>query len=189
MKASGKRILSILTSILMLIAALFVYAYFVKPVYSQINKLRTDVASRLSFIDKHENYIQEVKRILNEYQDVTAVIETTSLILPMDRDIASGLNQIYGLALLNKLKIESLDVQDLAIKPSSKLNFVKGIGTLKFNFRLSGSYENFKAFLQAMETNITLMDLMDFRIDSVFDSSSEDFYYTINLNTYYQVKN
>ncbi len=189
MKASGKRILSMLMSALIFVSSIFVYASFVKPTYSQIKDLRAEVSSRLNFIDKHENYIQEVQRILNEYQDVARITETTSLILPLSQDAASGLNQINGLSALNHLVIELLSVQQLSITPSSQQNSIKGVGTLRFNFRLAGKYEDFKSFLQAVETNITLMDLVSLKIEPTLGAAGADsFYYTITLDTYYQAE-
>ncbi|MBN2197890.1 type 4a pilus biogenesis protein PilO [Candidatus Wolfebacteria bacterium] len=190
MRSSGKRIFSILVSILMLIGALFIYATFMKPAYSQIKNLRTEVSSRLDFINKHENYIQEVKKVLNEYQNITEITQTTSLILPINRDIALGLNQINGIAFLNNLSIELLGVQEMAISPSSQLSFIKGVGNLRFNLRLVGSYENFKSFIQAIETNITLIDLVSLKIDPILGGgAAKNFNYTIILNTYYQTEN
>jgi len=188
MKASTKRIFSILISILMLIGSLFVYASLISPTYSQIKDLRAEVASRLDFIAKNETYIQQVQKVLSEYQDITKTTETTSLILPLEQDVASGVNQIAGLSTNNKLTIELLGVQQLSIKPSNQSNLIKGLGTLRFNFRLMGSYENFKSFLRALETNITLMDLMNLKIESAPKPKSgvTNFYYTMTVHTYYQ---
>lgn len=189
MKASTKRIFSILISILMLIGSLFVYASLIRPTYSQVKDLRAEVASRLDFIAKNETYIQQVQKILSEYQDITKIKETTSLILPLEQDVASRVNQIAGLSTNNNLIIELLGVQQLSIKPSNQSNLIKGLGILRFNFRLIGNYENFKSFLQALETNITLMDLMNLKIESAPTKSGvTNFDYTMTVDTYYQAE-
>ncbi len=190
MKASTKRIFSILISISMLIGSLFIYTSLIRPIYSQIKDLRIEVASRLDFIAKHETYIQQVQKLLSEYQDIAKIIETTSLILPLEPDVAFGVNQIAGLSKFYNLTIELLGVQQLAITPSSQPNSIKGLGTLRFNFRLMGSYESFKSFLQALETNITLMDLMNLKTEPATQTKAagNNFYYTMVVDTYYQAE-
>lgn len=186
MKASAKRFSSILVAILFFIASLFIYSSLIQPAYSDIKNLRTEVANRLDFISKNETFIQQVKNLLNEYQNVAKIQETTSLILPLNQNIPQGVNQINGLSKINNLTTELLSVQQLAIKPSKQPNLVKGLGSLRFTFRLTGPYENFKPFLQAMETNINLMDLVSLKIEPPEKAGRDIFSYTLIVDTYYQ---
>jgi len=173
----------------MLIGSIFVYSSLIRPTYSQIKDLRAEKASRLDFIAKNEAYIQQIQKALREYQDSKNITETTSLILPLNQDLASRVNQIAGMSSNNKLILELLSVQQLPIKPSNQ-PIIKGIGVLRFNLQLMGSYENFKSFLQALETNITLIDLIDLKISQAAQAKAAEnnFRYTMVVDTYYQAE-
>ena len=188
MKASTKRFLSILLAILMFIASLFIYSTLIRPAYSEIKSLRAEIAGRLELISKNEVSIQQVKKLLTEYQDIARVQETISLILPLEQNTSQGVNQINGLSKFNNLTIEFLSVQQLAIKPSTRPGLVKGLGVLRYNFRMTGTYEGFKSFLQAVETNISLMDLVNFKIEPATKSAKGNLSFTVNMDTYYQAE-
>lgn len=184
MRASAKRFSSIMVAILFFIASIFIYNSLIQPAYSGIKDLRAEIATRLDLIATNQNSIQQVQNLLTQYQNAADIQQTTSLILPLSQDIALGADQINGLSKINNLSIELLGVQQVAIKPSKQPNLVKGIGTSRFNFRLNGAYENFKAFLQAVETNINLTDLVSLKIEPA--TSRNNFLYTMTVDTYYQ---
>lgn len=186
MKSSTKRFLSILLAILFFVASLFVYSSLIRPAYSEIHNLRAEIAGRLDFISKNEAVIQRVKNLLSEYQNVAEIQQTTSLSLPLEQNIAQGVNQISALAGFNNLILESLSVQQLAIKPSAQPGLIKGVGVLRYSFRLGGAYADFKSFLQAVETNISLMDLVDLKIEQA--AKDNNLFYTANIDTYYQAE-
>ncbi len=188
MKASSKRFLSIIVAILVFIASLFIYSNLVRSVYSDIKDLRAEVVSRLELINKNQASVSQVKQLLNEYQNISQIQETISAVLPLEQNVPQGVNQISGLAKLNDLAISFLSVQQLAIKPSSQPGVVNGLGVLRLNFGLSGSYENFKTFLQGLDTNITLLDLLTVKMESKATSKSGELSYTLTVDTYYQAK-
>ena len=110
------------------------------------------------------------------------------MILPTEQDVPQAVNQINELARANNLKMEVLAVQQLAIKPSSQPTVSKGVGTLRFNLRLSGSYEGLKGFLQNVENNINLMDIISFKVSPVKEGRvGSNFYsFTATIDRYYQ---
>ncbi len=188
MRASTKRAFSILIAVGLFIASLIVYASFIQPAYSEIKNLRTEVVSRSKLIQEQEVSLRQVQKILSDYQNVAQLKETISLILPLEQNLPQAANQIIGLANVNKLTVDQLSVQQLAIKPSGYSSLVKGRGTLRLNFRLVGNYEGFKSFIQGLETNMNLMDLVSLKIDPVIKTgaSTNNFTYTLSVDTYYQ---
>ncbi len=185
MKASTKRILSILTAIFMIIASIFIYSSLIRPVYSEIKNLRSEVAGRLELVDKHKTSIDQVKKILGEYQGAVQIQDTVSTILPPEQNLPSAVYQISRLANVNELQLELLSAQQLALKPSAQPSLVKGVGTLRFNLRAVGSYEKFKFFLQNLETNMNLMDLASLKIEPQIKGANK-FNYTLVVDAYYQ---
>ena len=190
MRASSKRILSILISILLIIGSFIIYNSLIQPAYSEIANQRAEVATRLDLINKHEDSIKQVQNLLSQYQDTAQIQEVASLILPSEQNFPQAVNQITGLANLNKLSIELLAAQQLAIRPSAQPRLVKGIGVLRFNLQLTGAYENLKSFIQNLETNMNLMDLASVRIEPSMKGKlgENKFSYTIMVDTYYQAE-
>jgi len=192
MKVSTKRVFSILIAIFMFIASLFIYSSLIKSIYAEIKNKRTEIVSRLELINKYETSIKQIQKILSEYQNISQFAETISSILPPEQNVSQSVNQISGLAKINNLIINFLSVQQLAITPSSKPDLIRGRGVLRLNFALTGSYENFRKFVQTMETNISLMDLISLKIEPKIEtglkSVKDNFSYAMAVDTYYQSK-
>ncbi len=190
MKSSTKRFVSIILSLIMLIASVFVYSALIRPAYSEIENLRAEAGGKAQLLGQQQSSIKQVQSLLSQYQDVLKVEDTISSILPLSPDAASGVNQISGLSKINNLTLDLLSIEETAIKPSSEPDLAKGVGALKFNFHLIGSYENFKAFLQNLETNITLMDLANLKMEAAARAKTGEnrFSYTLSVNTYYQAE-
>ncbi|MFH1346882.1 MAG: type 4a pilus biogenesis protein PilO [Spirochaetota bacterium] len=190
MRSTSKRFTSILASALMFIAAIFVYSNLVSPAYSEIKNLKAELLSSSKMVEEQQFITSQVQNLLNEYQDISSIENTVGIMLPLSQDATSNLNQITGLVTINNLKLESLSVSKMANRPSDSPNLVKGVGILRFTFQLSGSYENFKSFLKAVETNIALMDLVDLQIESPqnLKASGANLSFLINIKTYYQTE-
>lgn len=190
MKIATKRFLSILISILLLVGALFIYSSLIRPAYSEIKGLRSEVATRLRMIAEYKEAISQIQKVLEDYQDVFQLRETISLILPNNQNLAQAVYQLNGLAGINKLTIDKITSRVLAIKPSIYPDLIKGVGTLRISFTLSGNYENFKSFIHNLETNMTLMDLADLKIEPVSRAriGENNFFYMATIDTYYQIK-
>lgn len=192
MKASSKRILSILASGFFFIMAVVIYALFIRPEYDNVQRLRSEVASRAQAVEQQKDVVKQIQRLLQEYQGVARLQETLSLALPQESGVAEALNQLNGAAQIGGLAIQSAGVQSLAIRPSSaSIKSAKGIGTLRFNAKISGDYDQIKRFLQMLETNIRLMDVKSLKIESGVDptqKSVQKYLYNITVDVYYQVK-
>lgn len=190
MRSSSKRFVSIVLALAMLVAAVFVYSTFIRSAYSDVETLRAQANSKTTTFTQQQSSVKQIQNLLSQYQDVLKVEDTISSMLPLSPDIGSDINQITGLAQINNLTLDILSTEEMAIKPSKQPTLAKGIGTLKFNFHLTGGYENFKNFIQELETNITLIDLVNLKVEpfSKGKSAGNIFSYTITANAYYQTQ-
>jgi len=172
----------------MFIAAIFVYSNFVSPAYSEIKDLRAELLSNSQAANEQQSAIAQIQNLLKEQENISSIENVIGTILPLSQNVGLSLSQISSLAAINNLKLESLTVTKRANKPSSNQKLVKSIGVLRFSFQVSGTYENFKAFLKAIETNIALMDLVDLKIEPVqiLKTGGGNFSFTANMETYYQ---
>jgi Tfp pilus assembly protein PilO len=188
MRASSKRTLSILVALLLLIGAVLIYSSLIKPAYADIKDLRSEAASRINIIEENQAYIVKVQNLLNEYQNAAQIQNAISVLLPDGQNISQALNQISGLALISGLSVQKVSVSQLAIRPSLGSSIVKNIGTLRFEAGVSGTYQSFKSFLQKLETNMGIFDVNGIKVDLPSRSSSNNFSYTVVIDSYYQTQ-
>ncbi len=197
MKASAKRITSILISMLLFIAVLVLYMYLIKPAFNDIGDKRAEIAGKLALIDEYNAALTRIQDLLRQYDNLTQIQEAASSVLPPEQNLPRSINQISGLASINRLSIGTLSVQQMSIKPSLRPSLVKGLGTLRLSTRLTGDYQSFKSFLENLETNVNLMDVVSLKIEPLalkVGSSVKtavninNFNYTLVADTYYQAE-
>ena len=170
MKSSTKRSLSLLVSAALVIGGLMVYANLVKPEYDAIQKLRGSLIAKTNLFAEQQQIISKVKDLVSQYQGATRLQETISLALPLDEAIAQLFQQVFAISQNSGLQIQSFGLNTGPID-------AVGLGNVKLNLNLSGSYASLKSFLQSLETNIRVMDVgqLNFQKDNI--SLSVDAYY------------
>ncbi|MBI3638589.1 hypothetical protein HY227_02490, partial [Candidatus Wolfebacteria bacterium] len=129
MKGSTKRVFSILVSIALIIGSLLVFSSLIKPEYEEVVKRRAEVEARISASDEYKNSTKNVEKLLKEFQNIDQFKENISMVLPVDQNFPQAMNQITGLASINKINVESLSIERTAIKPTANADTVKGVGT------------------------------------------------------------
>lgn len=186
MKPSTYRLLSIIGSVFLLIAAVVVYSKLVNPAYDEIQQLRDKREANIKLLQEQNDAILEVKRLLNEYQSLTQIQENISLALPNEEEVPSIINQLQGLAKINSLDIESLSLQYPPLKSSAVDSLTEPLGTIRVTMRLSGDYRNLRPYLENLETNIRLIDVYSLNIEGGAIPGKTKLIYNLVLDTYYQ---
>lgn len=189
MRASTKRIASILLATTLFIASLVLYSSFISDEYDTVQRLRGEIVSRTELVGDQEAAVRQVQQLIAEFQGITRLKETLNLSLPARENLPQALGQIQGIAAANNLTLQSLGVELLPFRvpPTGAIGgLAKGIGTLRVNFRLLGTHESFRAFLTTIETNVRVFDL--FRVDITHGGQPNQNLYIYNLavDTYYQ---
>jgi Tfp pilus assembly protein PilO len=180
---SLKRLMFIMISVVLVAGSLVCFGALIKPTYEEVMSKRSSLTNRSNLVEENKSISSKMKSMLTEYQKSEALLTTVSSIIPEDPDTAQSINQVATLAKINGLTLEVISSDLLAIKPGdSKTDFIKRIGTIRLDFRVAGSYENFKAFLQTIETNINLMDINSIRLTQ----SGGRMVYTMSIDAYYQ---
>lgn len=189
MKNSVKRTISLLASLILLVGSIFAYSFFIKPEYQLVNQLRGTLVAKANLFTDQQTIIAEVEELLSQFESAARIQEIVSLSLPLKESESGIFSQLQALAQANDLVIEVLSVQSLPTKSTAKArgvkSMIKDLGVLQILAKLSGSYENFKRFLQGVETNIRVMDLVSLKIEK--DGRKQElFEFNIALNAYYQ---
>lgn len=186
MKPTAKRAFSLLFSAILLIAALVVYALLIKPEYNEIVKLRAQLKGQKDLFLEKQQAIAKVESLIKQYQGAGRLQDTISMSLPGREDLASVFNQLQALAVFNGLAIEVFNVQPLPVKPAKKGSLVKGLGSLRLSLRLAGPYQSFRGFLQGLETNIRVMDVVNLKLEPAGTPQQNILVYNLVVDTYYQ---
>lgn len=190
MSASAKRALSLLLSAALLVGALVIYAVLIRPEYAAILRLRGELVSKTNLLQKQQQVMTQVQNLIIQSKGAEKLSESLLLALPAEPDVASVLTQINALSQLSGLTAQSIGLSHLSIKSlPGKPSFAQGLGTLRLDLRLIGNYGGLKEFLQALETNIRLMDVKSLRLETAGKTVGEDlFNYLLTVDTYYQTK-
>ena len=192
MRASSKRIVSFILSIVFLVASFIVYGSLLRPEYEAVNTLRGELASKQSFVEDQEEIITQVQELITRYQGARGLEESISLALPREEATASLLNQIVTIAKNAQLSLRSVTFAQAPLKvgggtgaASAAARANTKVGTLVANIDANGSYEALKVFLRAVETNIRVMDIAEVKADPR-DPRAIDF--RLSIYAYYQVQ-
>ena len=190
MKSSAKRAFSLLVSVILLIGALAVYAFFVRPAYDGVTALRgTLIAKQKLFVDK-QAAVKKVQSLIMQYQGAGSLQDAISLSLPQNEEVSSVFNQLQAIAASNGMAVEVFNVQPLAMRSEGsgdkQVSLVRPLGTLRLSLRLTGSYGAFKDFIRGLETNIRAMDLVSMKVEPIGVRGGDNFSYTLVADTYYQ---
>lgn len=173
-----------LSSLVFLIAAVYIYAVFIKPSYAESLELVSIRASKQEKVQNFSDLNRQFENLSNEYKNIDELEEKVSVFMPPEMDLSYVINQITGVARLNNVSIQSFSLKPLAIKPTNSLT--KGMGTLRAELKMTGAYDNFKSFLKSIETNFLIADAVSFTIDT--QPNSPDLAIIATIDTYYQTK-
>jgi len=187
MKPSVKRALGFLGIVIFLVAALVVYASFIRPDLEKITELRGSLATKSRFFDEQQQIIKNISEYLTGKEtEIKKSQAAVSSALPTDINVADLYNQLSILIRVNGLTMQEFGLDILAIKPTPAGSLLKGRGTVQIEIKLNGSYLSLKSFISQLERNIRLMDVAKLTAKSTTNRDVLD--YDIVVDTYYQAE-
>ncbi len=190
MRASTKRIFSLLGAAAFFVATLSFYSLALMPEYTSVNALRGSLDSKTKIFNEQSKIILKVKDAIAEYQGTSKVQDAISMTLPKSEEASSITGALQAIALVSGAVLQSLNLQSQALRPSQdeQVNGVKALGVVEINARLIGPYEAIKNFLQGVETNIRLMDVVDFRTEAPSKANLAALSHNVTIRAYYQAE-
>ena len=185
MRSSTKRILVILASFGLLVGSMYTYLSLIVPTYLDIQKLRAERLYEQDILASQKRAEQAVDKLLGEYESLGKIQEALSILLPRDIDVTSIVNQLQGMARNSQMTLQSVSFQYLPIKESAD-PFIQPIGVVRATMNLFGTYQGIKSYIQALESNVRIMDLDSLKIDGGARPNREIFNYSLIVDIYYQ---
>ncbi len=189
MRHSAQRLISLVIAVALVFAALFIFVQLVRPTYADTEYSRGTLASKRNLVESQEKVVKAVKDALQKYDSNEEAQRAVSLALPLTPDEGSIFYEIQKLAELNLLSLQSFQAGAPTASGDAKKKAtftLKPVYSLNFQMKLVGSYENFKKFLDALETNVRLTDVKNVTVEPLARSSQNFYTFTLSVVTYYQ---
>ena len=180
MKQTTKRFLSLIISFVLFTATLIVYFNLILPVNSEQQAIKAQAMGRQNFVDSQKSAISQVTNLINSYKGEGKLQDVISSILPSSPDLAGAFSQISGLIHVNQ------NISSAANPSAVPQSFVKPIGSVDFQVKITGTYEDFKSFLKNVETNIRIFDIKKIDVQPAAKPNQDIYTYDITITTYYQ---
>lgn len=193
MKYLSKRFASILLSFTFFAFSLVLYANFISPTYSTIKVEQGKLIAARQKNAEYTNIFTRLKQASSIFQRSPEMRDRISMAFPLAANIPNSMNQLSVIASANGLSVVSIDITSAPIVPSSSAkagqsSLVKGVGVLKNSIRLSGTYEQLRAFLQGVETGVRIASISSVKIDKVPNPIIPGLLnITVEVETYYQI--
>lgn len=193
MKYLSKRFASILLSFTFFALALVLYVNFISPSYDNIKVGQGKLIAARQRNVEYTDIFNRLKQASLSFQQSPEVQNRVSMAFPLTPNVPDSMNQLSVIASANGLSVTSVDITTAPVVPSSAgkaggSSLIKGVGVLKNTIRLTGTYEQLRAFLQGVETGVRIASISSIKIDKAANPIVPDTLgMTVEVETYYQV--
>jgi len=202
MKESEKRTISIIIILALFIGAAIVFFTMTWPMFDQVLKDNRNLALAKAEYQRQVEAVRLAKTIVEQYKNLTDVNQMISLTMPRSEELYNAIVQLNKISEDSGLSIQSIALQKIAsattapskTSSTSSQSLLKSPQQLALTLSLNGTYESFKTWLEAVETNIRLMDITNISFSGVKatpteiggDAGFNFFKFSVALNLYYQ---
>ncbi|HOV88567.1 MAG TPA: type 4a pilus biogenesis protein PilO [Candidatus Paceibacterota bacterium] len=198
MQESEKRTISIIIIIALFIGAAVVFFTMTWPMLNQVLASNRELAQAKAEYQKQARAVQLAKTIVDQYKNLTDVNQMVSLTMPRTEELYNVLVQLNKISEDSGLIIQSISLQKSSTgtthPTSSTQVLLKTPQQMSLTLSLNGTYEAFKTWLEAIETNIRLMDVTNISLAGTSSlltgretNPTIDFFnYKVTINIYYQ---
>lgn len=183
MRASTKRILSIILAFIFFVATFVVYQNLIGPEGAVIQEKAGLVRAKESLFENQQRAVEKVQSLIGQFQNLRSVQESVSLAMPDSQETTRALSQLEAISRSSGANIISLDFEQLAALPSDQ-SLIKKIGVLQINVGLTGSYSSLKNFVRLLETNVRVANVRELN----FARLQNDYGLNVITEVYYQAE-
>jgi len=190
MNYTTKRNISLIIVVILIGISLGVFFGLDWPAFKKIGELNGKISQEKEQYEEQYEAVQIAKSIINQYKSLAGVSQTISLSIPREAEVQNVLSQINKISIQAGLTTQSINFENITIPQSKKETLVKNNQITRVDTSLLGSYESFKTWLSAIESNIRLMDVQSVSFSGIASSEGTKnqgiFNFKVSLNVYYQ---
>ncbi|HEX8994293.1 MAG TPA: type 4a pilus biogenesis protein PilO [Candidatus Paceibacterota bacterium] len=177
--------------ILLIIAAIGLFAVYTNPAYGQIQDLQTQLGQYNDALMQSAQVRQMRDKLLSRRNTFSSDdIRKLERLLPDNVDTIRLIIDINDIAARHNLPLTNISVS-----PGSDSGGVVGgagaqpVGIMGLSFTVVATYDGFKSFLEDLQRSLRLVDVEHVKFDTLGDTASmsgaHTHEYTVNLQTYW----
>ena len=184
-----------ITPILSILAALLLFVLFTKPQYAEIQSLRAEIGHYEKATNEYAEFQQKIKSLLARRDAVSLVErERLDMFVPTEIEVTRLLVDLEAMAkekglLFGNIKTEEPKEAKQSAQETSNMNSGAGeapssssaLVTTDIDFDVIGTYDQFKQFLGALESSLTLYEVTNITMKA---SESEFQQFSVSVRTY-----
>ena len=181
---SNKRMLSLLLAVILLLVSLYLFGAFVQPTFADIRALRDEVKTNKEFLEAQQSAKAAFDSLANDVDESSSAENLLASALPKGSDLPQSLHHIQFLSRVHNVSLQAVSVEDVSSPLSQQRNnLIKNVKTMRVTFSAFSDYDSMKRFLDAIQSNIKLIDVVEMSINAQGDSGLS---FTFVVDTYYQ---
>ena len=177
--------------------AIAVFFAFTNPIYQDISALRAEVSAYDQALTNSKALESERDKLTQKYNSIGSEnLDRLAKLLPESVDNIRLILEIeklavpYGMSLKDvKYDAVKTDAQGAVVSPGqgSPQNTRKDYGVWNLEFSTEGKYQNFMSFLEDIENNLRVVDVISvgFSSNQGFGTGSDVYKYTFKIKTYW----
>lgn len=153
---------------------------FVRPLWEEIGRLRGELVVTRDAITKTREVMRLRDELLDRYNSISpAERERVRMFLPAHASVGELLGDVDQLVRDAGMELRNINFQERI--PSKGVSLPEGVEVVSVALSLEGTYEEFRALLDAFEHVIRLSD-----VTAISLSGGDVFQFIAEIQTYYQ---
>lgn len=169
--------MKLFTSIIISIS-IILFFILILPSIDKTKSLISAIREREIILRQQKEIISRIEKIGKEIEENKENVNKLDLLLPKKRTVPDLIASIEAIAGNSGVVLE-----ELSFSETSTLG--EEFEKLVANLTLNGSYETFLKFLDSLEKNIRIADLIDFSVARKSQTESQELNFRLRFNTYY----
>jgi len=181
----------LILSLLMVVAIIAGFAFFVMPTYRDIQTMRVEAKDYEEILANARKLTQERNRLMESYNAFDANrLKQLDVMLPQNPDNVKLILQLDAIASDSGSVLQNVKIEEApAATPTTQTRAAgqapanPNIGTLGVNFTVVGPYLGFTDFIRRLETSLRIIDVQKISFASADDRTN--YQYTVGIKSYW----
>ena len=157
----------LISSLILLLLAVAIGFFLLKPAYSQVKNLRAEIRIKEESLTAKQKLFEDIKRLETKLEEIKEETKRVFYALPTEADIAGLLVQLETIASQNGMIFESVNftkeepVEEAPSRGRRTRVALPAYKTLMIYVETTGTYNALENYLKAVESNIRLTNIGD----------------------------
>jgi Tfp pilus assembly protein PilO len=189
MRESTKKLYSLIAVLSLFGGTLYVFVSFVMPSMDERQVLRGEKSGQEQIYTDDQNTANNINQLMQTYASFADAQNNVSNLLPLSDLTPELMNQINGLAKINKVLIDGINFEyrlPEVLPPEAKRPLLAPYATTISTIHFHGAYADIRSFVSMLGNNVRLMDVISLSLSGGGTAKSPVLDGVLVVNSYYQ---